>query len=117
MVKMKKKKSSKSAKAREKMLPLQVSVTRAGAKTSETKKLARKTVIYAAVKRNSFDRALYKNYLELSDEEMDKRFKHAVKSAIDKQKIMGLPVARYDSKNKKAYLEHPDGRREYVQIT
>ena len=30
------------------------------------------------------------------------------------RRIKGLPVARYDSKSKKAYPEYPDGRREYV---
>jgi hypothetical protein len=30
------------------------------------------------------------------------------------RKIKGLPVAGYDDKTQKAYLEYPDGRREYV---
>ena len=30
-------------------------------------------------------------------------------------KIKGLPVARYDAETKRAYLEYPDGRREYVR--
>lgn len=30
------------------------------------------------------------------------------------RKIKGLPVARYDDKTKRAFLEYPDGRREYV---
>ena len=30
------------------------------------------------------------------------------------RKIKGLPVARYDDETGRAYLEYPDGRREYL---
>jgi len=34
--------------------------------------------------------------------------------AVEEQRRKGLPVAQYDFENKRAYLEFPDGRREYV---
>ena len=51
----------------------------------------------------------------VSDEEMTRRFVEAVRLDIEKSKIMGLPIARYDVETKQAYLEYPDGRREYVE--
>ena len=50
----------------------------------------------------------------VSDEEMTARFKESIRIDDEIRKIKGLPVARYDGKTKKAYLEYPDGRREYV---
>ena len=50
----------------------------------------------------------------LSDEEMTFRFKEAIRLAEEKHTIIGLPNARYDEVNKKAYLEFPDGKRQYV---
>lgn len=39
----------------------------------------------------------------------------AVRHSIEEKLTKGLPVARYDKANKKAYLEYPDGRREYTK--
>lgn len=50
----------------------------------------------------------------VSDEELTYRFNEAIRIDEEIRKIKGLPVARYDSKEKRAYLEYPDGRREYV---
>ena len=50
----------------------------------------------------------------ISDDELTKRFKESIRIDDEIRKIKGLPVARYDDKSKKAYLEYPDGRREYV---
>lgn len=50
----------------------------------------------------------------ISDDELTKRFKESVRIDDEIRKIKGLPVARYDSETKRAYLEYPDGRREYV---
>ena len=50
----------------------------------------------------------------LSDEELTERFKESIRIDNEIRKIKGLPVAKYDKVNKKAYLEYPDGRREYV---
>lgn len=51
----------------------------------------------------------------LSDDELTRRFKESIRIDDEIRRIKGLPVARYDSKVKKAYLEYPDGRREYVE--
>lgn len=50
-----------------------------------------------------------------SEKEMDKRVKAAVKSAISKAKICKLPVAGYDSRSKKAYIELANGEKRYVK--
>lgn len=50
----------------------------------------------------------------ISDDELTERFKAAVHINDEIKKIKGVPVARYDAGSKKAYLEYPDGRREYV---
>ena len=51
----------------------------------------------------------------ISDDELTQRFKESIKIDDEIRKIKGLPVARYDTNTKKAYLEYPDGRREYVR--
>ena len=50
----------------------------------------------------------------ISDEELTERFKESIRIDNEVRKIKGLPVACYDSASKRAYLEYPDGRREYV---
>ena len=50
----------------------------------------------------------------ISDEELTRRFKESIRIDDEIRKIKGLPVARYDTEKRKAYLEYPDGRREYV---
>jgi len=50
------------------------------------------------------------------DREMSRLFRLAVKQEIEKNKALGIPVAKYDVKNGKAYLEYADGRKEYAQI-
>ncbi len=50
----------------------------------------------------------------ISDDELTQRFKEAIRIDNEIRRIKGLPVARYDTKLKKAFLEYPDGRREYV---
>lgn len=60
-----------------------------------------------------------KNYNELdsmcgvSDEELTERFREAVRIDNEIKKIKGVPIAKFDKELKKAYLEYPDGRREY----
>ena len=51
----------------------------------------------------------------ISDEELTERFKAAVKIDMEICKIKGLPIAYYDVKSKRAYLEYPDGKRVYVE--
>ena len=50
----------------------------------------------------------------ISDEELTNRFKESIRIDDEIRKIKGLPVARYDDETKRAYLEYPDGRKEYV---
>ena len=50
----------------------------------------------------------------LSDDEILRRFKEAIRIDEECRKVLGLPNARYDDDLSKAYLEYPDGRREYV---
>ena len=47
---------------------------------------------------------------------MTHSFTISVRKAIKRKKQLGLPVARYDEKADRAFLEYSDGRREYVQI-
>jgi len=51
---------------------------------------------------------------ELNSDETTRLFNDAVSQAIEKKQKKGLPVARYDTILKKAYLENIDGTREYV---
>ena len=51
----------------------------------------------------------------ISDEELTQRFKASIRIDDEIRKIKRLPVARYDDEKKQAYLEYPDGRREYVE--
>ena len=50
----------------------------------------------------------------ISDEELTLRFKESIRLDEEERRIKGLPVARYDDESGRAYLEYPDGRREYV---
>lgn len=50
----------------------------------------------------------------LSDDELTERFKESIRIDNEIRRIKGLPTAKYDVENRKAYLEYPDGRREYV---
>jgi addiction module RelB/DinJ family antitoxin len=46
--------------------------------------------------------------------EITRAFETAVQSEIEENKRQGFPVARYDMASKQAYLEAPDGTREYI---
>lgn len=50
----------------------------------------------------------------ISEEELTKRFHEAVRIDNEIKKIKGVPIAKFDREKKKAYLEYPDGRREYA---
>lgn len=50
----------------------------------------------------------------LSDDELTERFKASIRIDDEIRRIKGLPVARYDRESGRAYLEYPDGGREYV---
>ncbi len=53
-------------------------------------------------------------YISENDVEMDMRATQAVKNAVEKAKICKKPVAKYDLKTKRAYIEYPDGEKKYV---
>lgn len=55
------------------------------------------------------------DFITKNDAEMDARAKQAVKAAIDKAKFCKKPIAKYDTKTGKAYMEYPDGRKVYVR--
>ena len=46
--------------------------------------------------------------------EVSSIFTNAVNQEIAKKQENGLPIARYDKKSKRAYLEYADSTREYV---
>jgi len=49
------------------------------------------------------------------DGKLTEKFRMAVKLELKKKKILGIPIAKYDVKRKKAYLEYADGRKEYAE--
>ncbi len=51
----------------------------------------------------------------ISDDELTERFKESIRIDDEIRRIKGLPVARYDDEKMQAYIEYPDGRREYVE--
>ncbi|MDO5775177.1 MAG: hypothetical protein Q4P22_00975 [Eubacteriales bacterium] len=50
----------------------------------------------------------------VSDDELTERFKEAIRIDNEIKRIKGTPIAGYDPKNKRAFLQYPDGRIEYV---
>ena len=50
----------------------------------------------------------------ISDDELTRRFEESIRIDNEIRKIKGLPIPKYDSKAKRAYLEYPDGRKEYA---
>lgn len=51
--------------------------------------------------------------LGISEEEVDFRFKEAVRLAKERKRIMGKPTCEYDVEKKAPYFLYPDGHREY----
>lgn len=51
----------------------------------------------------------------VSDEELTKRFKEAIRLENEERRIKGEPIAKYDTEERRAYLEFPDGRRQYAK--
>ena len=50
----------------------------------------------------------------LSEEELDRRFREAVRLADEAKRVMGVPLPRFDVDTKRAYLLYPDGSKEYI---
>lgn len=48
-------------------------------------------------------------FLTQDDKDMDIRATAAVKAALNKAKICGKPIARYDIITRRAYIENADG--------
>lgn len=53
--------------------------------------------------------------LSETDIEMDYRAREAVKAAINRAEICKKPIAKYDSVNRKAYLQNTDSKKIYVE--
>ena len=51
----------------------------------------------------------------LTDDELTERFREAIRIDNEIKRVKGLPISSYDEKRKMAYLEYPDGRREYQE--
>ena len=49
----------------------------------------------------------------VSDEELTRRFVEAIRLDNERKKIMGTPIAGYDTATDTPYIEYADGRREY----
>jgi hypothetical protein len=52
----------------------------------------------------------------IPDEELTERFKAAIRIDNEIKKVKGAPIAGYDTEKKLAYIEYPDGRREYANV-
>ncbi len=53
----------------------------------------------------------YDTMCGLTDDELTERFKESIRIDNEIRRIKGLPVAKYDKVEKRAYLEYPDGSR------
>lgn len=51
----------------------------------------------------------------ISDDELTRRFREAVRIENEARKVVGSPISRYDLETKKSYIEYADGRREYAE--
>ncbi len=50
----------------------------------------------------------------ISDDELTERFKESIRIDNEIRRIKGLPIAGFDQERREAYIEYPDGRREYA---
>lgn len=50
---------------------------------------------------------------DITDDEILRRFKEAIRIDNMIKKIKGTPICKYDYEKRAPYLEYPDGRREY----
>ena len=65
---------------------------------------------------NKINKVVPNNYPDgvMPDDKLTPLLRMGIRHAIEEAKAKGIPIARYDNDLKKAYLEYPDGRREYV---
>ena len=54
------------------------------------------------------------SYISPEDKAMDKTVTAAVRSAINKAIVCDKPIAKYDLRSKKAFVEQPNGEKKYV---
>ncbi|PWJ11962.1 hypothetical protein [Ruminococcus flavefaciens] len=54
------------------------------------------------------------SFLTQDDKDMDIRANAAVKAALNKAKICGKPIARYDTVTHRVYIENADGTIRFV---
>ena len=54
-------------------------------------------------------------HISKEDADMDERMIQAVRSAKKKAAVCKKPIAKYDMKTKRAYLEYPSGAKRYVK--
>ncbi len=52
---------------------------------------------------------------KLTEDELDDVFAKAAELVIQKKKLKGVPISRYDIEKKRAYLEYPNGRIVYAE--
>ena len=52
--------------------------------------------------------------LGIPDDELTERFKRAIEIDNELKRVKGAAIAKFDDERKEAYLEYPDGRREYA---
>ena len=50
----------------------------------------------------------------MPDDKLMPLFRMAIRHAIEEAKEIGIPIVRYDNERQTVYLEHSDGRREYI---
>lgn len=51
----------------------------------------------------------------ISDDELTRRFREAIRIENESRKIIGAPISCYDKEIKKSYIEYADGKREYAE--
>ncbi len=50
-----------------------------------------------------------------ADDPMTESFRKSVSSSLLAKQQNGSPIAKYDSVSRKAYLEYPGGRKQYIE--
>jgi hypothetical protein len=59
------------------------------------------------------DQYIVNEHVGDEDSDLIRTVQQGVKMQVKLSQLKGKPVARFDAKTKKAYLEYPDGRKEY----
>lgn len=67
----------------------------------------------AEIKNNKVIVDTFDHELGMTEEEVDFRFKEAVRLAKEKSRIMGKPTCEFDRELMQPYILYPDGHREY----